>query len=178
MEMVGDDVGWCFQSPVYISIYRRWGCAKCKNSKNIWKKKSEKIKDGWWWCLVFIYHQALHSGSISGSAYTPKRKSQLIWPKSEEKQDANGFTYQGSSDGLSGGWSHDQLPKIKNKKTEVVALHYTFQNQLELCSKVLPLWRYNIKHFQKCCIFFFFFFFAFLSIKTTPHYMISPHFES
>jgi len=44
VEMVGDDVGWCFQGPVYISIYRKWGCAKCKNSKNIWKKHQKKLE--------------------------------------------------------------------------------------------------------------------------------------
>ena len=99
--------------------------------------------------------------SISGSsAYTPKGKSQLIWPKSEEKQHANGFTYQGPSDRQSGGWSHDWLPKMVLKKTKVVALHCSFQNQLELCSKVLPLWRYNIKDFQKHLVFFCFLHFS------------------
>jgi len=39
-----DGVGWCFQGLVYISIYRRWGCAKCKNSKNIWKKHQKNLE--------------------------------------------------------------------------------------------------------------------------------------
>jgi hypothetical protein len=32
---------------------------------------------------------------------------------------------------------------------KVVALNYSFQNQLEFCSKVLLLWRYERKDFQK-----------------------------
>jgi hypothetical protein len=43
-------------------------------------------------------------------------------------------------------------------KTKVIALNCTFQNQLEFCSKVLPLWRYEVKYFQKCCVFLFFVF--------------------
>ena len=42
----------------------------------------------------------------------------------------------------------------KWSKTKVVALHCSFKNQLEFCHKVLPLWRYEVKDFQKCCIFF------------------------
>ena len=45
-----------------------------------------------------------------------------------------------------GGWSHDQLLKIK--KNEVVALHCSFLDLFELCSKVLPLWRYDVKDFS------------------------------
>ena len=52
-----------------------------------------------------------------------------------------------------GGWSHDQFPKIV-KKMNLVVLHCSFWNQFELCSKVLPLWRYEVKDFQKHCIFF------------------------
>ena len=37
-----DDVGWCFQGPVYMSIYGRCGYTKYKNSNKI-GKKSEKI---------------------------------------------------------------------------------------------------------------------------------------
>ena len=40
---------------------------------------------------------------------------------------------------------------------KVVALHSSFQNQLEFCSKVLPLLRYEVKDFQKCCVVFFIF---------------------
>jgi len=43
---------------------------------------------------------------------------------------------------------------------KVVALHCSFQNQLELCSKVLPSWRYKVKDFQKCCNFFGFLHFS------------------
>jgi hypothetical protein len=65
---------------------------------------------------------------------------------------------------------------LKWGKTKVVALKYTFQNQLEFCSEVLPLWRYEVKDFQKRCVFFLFF--AFFSMKTKPNNMISPHLES
>jgi len=71
-------------------------------------------------------------------------------------------------------WSHDQLPKWQ--RTKVVALYCSFQNQLELCSKVLPLLRYELEDFQKCHVFFCFF--VFFSMKTTPNNMISPHLES
>jgi hypothetical protein len=60
-------------------------------------------------------------------------------------------------------------------KTKVVALNYSFQNQLEFCPKVLPLWRYEVKDFQKRPVFFFF---AFFSMKTTANNMISTHLES
>ena len=66
-------------------------------------------------------------------------------------------------------------PMGNGKKTKVVALHCSFQNQFKLCPKVLPLWRYYIKDFQKCRIFFWFF--AFFSIKTTPNNMISTQLE-
>jgi hypothetical protein len=71
----------------------------------------------------------------------------------EEKQDTDDFTCQVSCDGLLGGWSHDQLPKME--KTKVIALDCSFRDQLELCSKVLLLWRYEVKYFQKCPVFFF-----------------------
>jgi hypothetical protein len=41
-------------------------------------------------------------------------------------------------------------------KSKVVALNYSFQNQLEFCPEVLPLWRYEVKDFQKCLVFFLF----------------------
>ena len=49
---------------------------------------------------------------------------------------------------------------LKWSKTKFVALHCSFQDQLELCSKLLPLWRYKVKDFQKCCIFFCFLHFS------------------
>jgi hypothetical protein len=57
--------------------------------------------------------------------------------------------------GCPGGWSHDQFPK-KVVKTKVIALHCSFQNQLELCCKVLLLWRYEVKDLQKHRVFFCF----------------------
>jgi hypothetical protein len=41
-------------------------------------------------------------------------------------------------------------------KTKGVALNYSFQNQLEFYSKVLPLWRYEVKDFQKQLVFYLF----------------------
>jgi hypothetical protein len=39
-------------------------------------------------------------------------------------------------------------------KTKIVALNCSFQNQLEFCCKVLLLWRYEVKDFQKWPVFF------------------------
>ena len=90
--MVGDDVGWYFQGPLHISIYGRYGCAKCKNSNKIGKNQ-KKIREKYRWCIS--------SGSISGSSvYIPQIKSHLIWSKSEETHDTDDFTGQGP---LSGG---------------------------------------------------------------------------
>ena len=51
-----------------------------------------------------------------------------------------------------------------DQKTNIVALHCSFLNLVELCSEVLPLWRYEVKDFEKrrvfFCFFFFFFFFC------------------
>ena len=48
-------------------------------------------------------------------------------------------------------------PSTQNgQKTKVVALHCSFQNLFELCSEVLPLWRYDVKDFEKRRIFFCF----------------------
>ena len=45
-------------------------------------------------------------------------------------------------------------PITKNgEKQNVVALHCSFPNQFELYSKMLPLWRYEVKHFSQHCIF-------------------------
>jgi hypothetical protein len=41
--MSGDNIGWCFQGPLYISIYERCGNAKCKNREKINKKN----RDDW-----------------------------------------------------------------------------------------------------------------------------------
>ena len=41
IRMIGDDVGWCFQGPLYISIYGRCGCAKYANSNKIQEKNTD-----------------------------------------------------------------------------------------------------------------------------------------
>ena len=90
------------------------------------------------------------SDTASGSSASPQtRKSHLVW-----KED--NCTCQGPLDGMSGQWSHDQLPKMV-KKTKVVALLCTFQNLLELCPIVLLLWRYELKDSSHCQLFFFHF---------------------
>ena len=54
-------------------------------------------------------------------------------------------------------------PMTQNgQKTKVEALHCSFQNLLELCPRVLPLWRYEDKDFSERRIFFFAFFCFFL----------------
>jgi len=99
--------------------------------------------------------------------YTKKKISLYPWPKSEKIQDKNDDTCQGSWNGLLGGWSHDQFPKMV--KMKVVALHCSFQNQLELCSTVLLLWRYEVKDFQKHPIFLFFIFIFLPGNNTKSH---------
>ena len=51
---------------------------------------------------------------------------------------------------------------LKWSKPKVVALNCSFQNLFESCSKVLLLWIYEVKDFEKCHFFFLFFFFCFL----------------
>ena len=52
-----------------------------------------------------MQYGALFSGSMSGMFVYLKRKSQLVGPKSEEKQDKDDYTCQGPSDGILGQWS-------------------------------------------------------------------------
>jgi hypothetical protein len=42
------------------------------------------------------------------------------------------------------------------KKTKIITLDCSFQDQLKLCFKVLLLWRYEVKDFQKCPVFYLF----------------------
>ena len=53
----------------------------------------------------------------------------------------------------------------------LVVLHCSFWNQFELCSKVLPLWRYEVKDFQKHC--FFFVFCIFLNENNTKQHNLT-----
>ena len=55
-------------------------------------------------------------GPCQGCLHISERKSQLVGPKSEEKQDKDDYTCQGPSDGILGQWSHDQLPKNGQKQ--------------------------------------------------------------
>ena len=73
----------------------------------------------------------------------PIGKCDLVWPKSQENQDNDDSACQGSFNSILGWWSHDQLPKIAKKKKKL----QPFLNQFELCSKVLPLWRYKVNNF-------------------------------
>jgi hypothetical protein len=73
-----------------------------KNGNKIGKRKNR---------MVVSIVGPLLSGSMSGSsAYSLKRKSHVVWPKSEEKQDTDDFTCQVSCEGLLGGWSHKTTP--------------------------------------------------------------------
>ena len=69
------------------------------------------------WVFLIKNRDNVYSGSMLGfSIYT--LKGNLTWfdQKSGEKQHKDGYNCQGLSSGLSGGWSHDQLPKmVKNK---------------------------------------------------------------
>ena len=56
-----------------------------------------------------------------------------------------------------GCWDGHMTNYQKWSKTKVVALHCSFLNLVELCSKVLPLWRYDVKDFEKRRVFFFVF---------------------
>ena len=56
-----------------------------------------------------------------------------------------------------GCWDDGHMTNYQKwSKTKVVALDCSFLNQLELCSKVLPLRRYEVKDFQKRRVFFCF----------------------
>ena len=60
-----------------------------------------------------------------------------------------------------GCWGDGHMTNCLNwSKTKVVAPHRSFQNLFESCSKVLPLWRYKAKDFEKRHIFFCFLHFS------------------
>ena len=62
---------------------------------------------------------------------------------------------------LMGYWEGGHMTNFpKWSKTKVVALHCSFQNLFESCSKVLLLWRYEVEHFEKCRVFFCFLHFS------------------
>jgi len=139
----------------YFILYSRiFHCTK--NSQKIWTKMKKKIG--------MVYRMSVTAFRVH-CIYPKKKISLHPWPKSRRSQDKNDDTCQGPCNGLLGGWSHDQFPKMV--KMKVVALHCSFQNQLELCSKVLLLLRYEVKDFQKHHVFFFFFFCIFLNENNT-----------
>jgi hypothetical protein len=75
--------GYYFQGPGCISKHEKCGYAKMKNSYKI----AEKLE------MVHTMYEGNLSGSMSGSfAYVFKRKSHLVGPQSEEKQDKNDYT--------------------------------------------------------------------------------------
>jgi len=88
--------------------------------------------------------------------YPKKEISLHPWPKSGRSQDKKRMMIHVRVH-VMGCWECGHMTNfLKWSKTKVVALHCSFQNQLELCSKVLPLWRYEVKDFQKGCVFFVF----------------------
>jgi hypothetical protein len=67
------------------------------------------------WVHFQIWKYALWDTAFRVSesfAYILQRKSES---QSEVKQDNDGYTCQGSSDMISGQWSHDRLPKMVKK---------------------------------------------------------------
>ena len=108
------------------------------------------------------------SDTASGSSASPlTRKSHLVWKEKDS-------TCQGPLDGMSGQWSHDQLPKMVKNQSCSSALYLP-----ELCPRVLLLWRYELKDSSHCWLFFcFFVFFCIFFHEKTPNNTISTHLDS
>jgi hypothetical protein len=59
-----------------------------------------------------------------------------------------------------GYWDNGHMTNYQKwTKAKVVALNYSFQNQLKFCSEVLPLWRYEVKYFQNHPVLYIFYVF-------------------
>ena len=68
-------------------------------------------------------------------------------------------------------WDDGHMTTTKiAQKIKVVALCCTFQNLFELCFEVLPWWRYDVKDFEKHCVFFFLFFCIFFHENQTKQH--------
>jgi len=98
-------VRWYFQGPGKKSKKGNLSVSNKKLQKN--EKKIERMYAVWG--TAFRVH-------VRDVCIYLKRKSQLVGPKSEEKQDKDDYTCQGPSDGILGQWSHDQLPKMVKKQ--------------------------------------------------------------
>jgi hypothetical protein len=87
-----------------------------------------------------MHYGALLSGSMSGSvAHIQKWKSHLVGPKNKITMiiPVNVHPMQHQNNGHMANYQ-------KWSKMKVVSLHCNFQNQLEVCSKVLLLLRYEV----------------------------------
>jgi hypothetical protein len=92
--------------------------------------------------------RAMLSGSMSGSF------AHLVGPKSEENKIRMIIPVRVHP---MKNWDNGHMTNYQKwTKMKVVALNYSFQNQLEFCSKVLLLWRYQRKDFQKCPVLYIF----------------------
>ena len=105
----------------------------------------------------------------------PSHKGNIIWFDQKVKKNKI-MMFLPIKVHLMGCWDGGHMTNYQKwSKMKAVALHCIFLNLVELYSEVLPLLRYDVKDFEKCCIFFFF---AFFSMKTEPNKMISPRLES
>jgi hypothetical protein len=119
-----------------------------------------------------MHYGALLSGSMSGSfAYILKWKSHLVGLKNKITMIIPVRVHPMQHQNNGHMTNYQKWSKIK-----VVALHCSFQNQLEFCSKVLLLLRYEVINLSGALHFFLFF--VFFSMKTKLNNMISTHLES
>jgi len=99
---------WIFHCAFHTDVWRfQWIFHCTKNSQKIWTKMKKKIG--------MVYRMSATAFRVH-CIYPKKKISLHPWPKSRRSQDKNGDTCQGPCNGLLGGWSHDQFPKmVKNK---------------------------------------------------------------
>ena len=153
--IVGDDVEELLHGPESIFKYGNL----LKNSQIITNKSEQNING--------IVCQGLPSGTTSGSS----QKGNTIWFDQKMKKNKINIILLVRIH-LMGCWDGGHMTNHQKwSKTKAVALHCSFLNLVELCSEVLPLRRYDVKDFEKCCVFFVFFFFRiFLHENKTKQY--------
>ena len=97
--------------------------------------------------MQYIHNEALPSGSRSGfSAYTSKGNV-IIYDQTVKKIKTMMILLVRVH--TMGCWDDGHMTNYQKwPKTKVVGLHYNFLNMFELCSKVLQLWRYEVKDFS------------------------------
>jgi len=90
---------WCFQGPMHISKYGKWGCAKCKIAIKYRKKSGKKI-GGWCLLLVMMFSGSTAHFQIWKYLYFYMKNSHKIWKKSEKNRDSGQYCWMV----LSGSW--------------------------------------------------------------------------